>query len=352
MGDQRQTRAELRGFFAGLVSDELLEAYLKLLAEGHCPKDDAEAFFGDRGLLDALITSGMAHLQSSGPTRPTGYVAAPPILALTGVLKHRQSHVLNELEAITEGHRRLGSTPMPIDIDVSGAGVSQLVKVAVDRFEITRLTATLMNAARRDFMSLENPITEMPFDDPGRANVPLPSFKGQVRCRSIYDASVMEHQPAVDTLRACVAGGEEARLHPSIPMKMQLADEQFALLPLTPTGTAGAVLISAPVIVTELRRHFEMLWEQAVPFDNPAAPPDCPLREVHLTILSMLGVGRTDDAMARRLGVSTTTVRRHIAEIERIMDAPTRAAAVLAAYRRGWIGQDGASNTTTKPNTP
>lgn len=63
----------------GWVSDGLLEAYWKFLAEGHCPDDDIEAFFGDVGLLDTLITSRIAHLQSSGPTQQMGYVAASPI---------------------------------------------------------------------------------------------------------------------------------------------------------------------------------------------------------------------------------------------------------------------------------
>lgn len=89
----------------------------------------------------------MAHLQSSGPTQPTAFVATSPILALTAVLKDRQSNILNELQAITEGHRRLASTSPPIDMDISGDGVSPLVKVTGDRFKITRLTGTLMNAA-------------------------------------------------------------------------------------------------------------------------------------------------------------------------------------------------------------
>ncbi len=48
-------------------------------------------------------------------------------------------------------------------------------------------------------------------------------------------------------------------------MKMKLADRTTAMLPLTPgrAGTAGALVIRAPVIITALREYFEMLWERA-----------------------------------------------------------------------------------------
>ena len=54
-------------------------------------------------------------------------------------------------------------------------------------------------------------------------------------------------------------------------MKMKLADHTTAMLPLTPTGTAGALVIRAPVIIAALREYFEMLWERATPL-KPAAP--------------------------------------------------------------------------------
>jgi hypothetical protein len=45
-------------------------------------------------------------------------------------------------------------------------------------------------------------------------------------------------------------------------MKMKLADQTTALLPLTPTGTAGALVVRAPVIIAALREYFELLWER------------------------------------------------------------------------------------------
>ena len=59
-------------------------------------------------------------------------------------------------------------------------------------------------------------------------------------------------------------------------MKMKLADQHTALLPLTPAGTAGALLIRAPVITAALREYFELLWDKATPI--PGRPAVAALR--------------------------------------------------------------------------
>ena len=48
--------------------------------------------------------------------------------------------------------------------------------------------------------------------------------------------------------------------------------------------------------------------------------------------------GLLDDAIARRAGLSTTTVRRHVAAIMNRLDVSSRFAAGAAAQRKGWIG--------------
>jgi len=99
------------------------------------------------------------------------------------------------------------------------------------------------------------------------AEPPLPAFGGRVRCRSIYAASAIDDPVARRIVQSCHDAGGRARLLPQVPMKMKmkLADRTTAMLPLTPgrVGTAGALVIRAPVIITALREYFEMLWERA-----------------------------------------------------------------------------------------
>jgi DNA-binding NarL/FixJ family response regulator len=48
--------------------------------------------------------------------------------------------------------------------------------------------------------------------------------------------------------------------------------------------------------------------------------------------------GLQDDAIARRAGISTTTVRRHISAIMHRLGVSSRFAAGAAAQRPGWRG--------------
>jgi DNA-binding NarL/FixJ family response regulator len=148
----------------------------------------------------------------------------------------------------------------------------------------------------------------------------------------------MDDPVAWRIIRACAEAGEQTRLLPQVPMKMKLADQATALLPLTPAGTA-ALVVKAPVIIAALREYFEMLWERAAPLTppGPAAPADRPT-PAQQAVLELMAVGLQDDVIARRAGISVTTVRRHIAAIMQRLGVSSRFAAGAAAQRRGWLG--------------
>jgi hypothetical protein len=130
---------------------------------------------------------------------------------------------------------------------------------------------SLVNTARKDWMTLENLHTEMPLTD-DFSQPPLPANSGLVRCRSIYDAAAMDNPAARQIIEVCTEAGEQARILPKVPMKTKLADQTTAMLPLTPTGTAGALVIRVPLITAALREYFEMLWDRATPLRKRRTP--------------------------------------------------------------------------------
>jgi len=328
----------IKGLFDGLVPAEVIEAYDRLLASDGCAKDGAEARVGGSGLVAELIRRGMAHVEPHSPAEPAWLRPASPDLALQGVLAGHQSQLAHGQELLLAGHRRLADAQARFGVGGGGRFPDHLVSVVSDRAEISGLSVSLMNTARRDWMTLEDLRTEMPLtDDFGQ--VPLPAFRGQVRCRSIYAAAAMEDPAGRRIIEGCALAGEQARLLPRVPMKMKLADEATALIPLTPSGTAGALLIKAPVILAALREYFELLWERATPVGTPREPSagDRPT-PAQQKVLQLMAEGLQDDAIARRAGISTTTVRRHIAAIMSRLGVSSRFAAGAAACRRGWIG--------------
>lgn len=332
-------RGNVRGLFEGLVPAEVIEAYDRLLAANGCAKDQAEALVGDAGLVATLTGWGMAHVQPPGPVDPAWLRPASPDLALQGVLAGHQNRLAKDQEQLLDGHRRLAEAQARFGMGMNGRFPAHLVSVVSDRREITQLSASLMNTARRDWMTLENLHTEMPLTG-DFAEPPLPAFAGRVRCRSIYDASAMDYPVARRIIQACAAAGEQARLLSEVPMKMKLADHTTAMLPLTRTGMAGALVIRAPVIIAALREYFELLWERAAPIKGGRPQPESGdrLTPAQQHVLELMAEGHNDDAIARRAGISVTTVRRHITAIMSRLGVKSRFAAGAAAQRRGWIG--------------
>lgn len=328
----------VKSLFEGLVPAEVIAAYDRLLASDGCAKDRAEELVGDAGLVEALTGWGMAHIRPPSPVDPAWLRPASPDLALQGVLAGHQNRLARDQELLLDGHRRLADAQAQFGTGMNGPFPAHLVAVISDRTEITELSATLVNTARRDWMTLDNLHTEMPLTE-DFAQPPLPAFDGRVRCRSIYATSTMDDPIARRVIQVCADAGEQARLLPDVPMKMKLADQTTAMLPLTQAGTAGALVIRAPVIITALRQYFEMLWERATPLrsERPAAPADR-LPPAQQKVLELMAEGLNDDAIARRAGLSTTTVRRYIAAIMTRLDVSSRFAAGAAAHRRGWIG--------------
>ncbi len=289
--------------------------------------------------MQALTDRGVAHVLPHTPADPAWLRPASPDLALQGVLAGHQNRLAREQELLVDGHRRLADAQARFGIGMNGRFPEHMVSAVSDRAEISELSAALANTARRDWMTLENLNTDMPVTD-DFAQPPLPAYGGRVRCRSIYDAAAMESPVARRVIQACADAGEQARLLPRVAMKMKLADHTTAMLPLTPAGTAGALVIRAPVIIAALREYFEMLWDRATPLrpERAAATSAGRLTAAQQAVLELMAEGLLDDAIARRAGLSTTTVRRHVAAIMTRLDVSTRFAAGAAAQRKGWIG--------------
>ncbi|WP_069886978.1 helix-turn-helix transcriptional regulator [Streptomyces luteocolor] len=90
----------------------------------------------------------------------------------------------------------------------------------------------------------------------------------------------------------------------------------------------GAVEVRHPAVVAHLAAAFDEAWERAQPFsETTAARAHDPLilDEARRAVTKLLVSGLTDDAIARRLGVSRRTVAGHVAAISRELGSQSRA---------------------------
>jgi hypothetical protein len=324
--------------FAGLIPDERIAAYEKLRAHGGVPKEQAAEFASSARLAQELTETGMAYVIPHTATSPATFQAAPLDLALMGVLADLQARLSREQKLLLDGNRKLADLQMRATW-VDGAVPEHLMKVITDRDEVLQMSRELIASAHRDWMILENGETDMPITDDYAIDA-TPAVRQQVRSRAIYDAKLIENPAAMRCITRCVADGEEARMLPSVQVKMQIADETAVMLPLSRTGSVGAVIFYAEPIVRLARDHFEMKWIRATPIGSSAAREGSPLPGPTLRILELLARGRSNESVAGAIGKSESTVQRHLDAVEVLLGlkSPSRFELGFAVGRSGLLG--------------
>ncbi|MFJ4011807.1 hypothetical protein [Streptomyces sp. NPDC090026] len=121
--------------------------------------------------------------------------------------------------------------------------------------------------------------------------------------------------------------------------KMLVFDRATAFLPVWDDPDA-AVVLREPSAVAFLCSVFASAWSLAEPFS--ASYTTATATQLQDTIAGRLAGGAKDEVIARRLGMSLRTCRRHIAELMSELGAESRfQAGYLLALRTGGIPPGG-----------
>ncbi|MGW7418897.1 LuxR C-terminal-related transcriptional regulator [Streptomyces sp. NPDC054813] len=156
-----------------------------------------------------------------------------------------------------------------------------------------------------------------------------------VRMRTLYHHTARFNGPSQAYVAAATALGAEYRTSHELFGRVIIYDKSLAFLP-DRTGSWGAVAVREPTVVGYLHDIFEQYWIRATPFSDAAQDGlERVAKEIHQTIVDLLAAGLKDESIARRLGMSLRTARRHIADIMEALGAESRfQAGVLAARAR------------------
>ncbi|MFC4336338.1 LuxR C-terminal-related transcriptional regulator [Salininema proteolyticum] len=212
---------------------------------------------------------------------------------------------------------------------------SPVVAKLTGRAEMVRGLNRLIGGARRTIRVFEKP----PFGESNPVEDSEESTLSRgVGTRVVYESSVLSHPDHMANLEAMAELGEESKVRDRLPFKMLLVDGSEAMIPL---GGPGQVATSAlhlrPSVLTDaLDELFAATWELSVPAfaaDESSLDLDSDERE----LLRLLATGIKDEAIARRLGVSTRTVSRKVNALLERMGSTNRFQAGVTAAKRGWI---------------
>ncbi|MEU6479940.1 LuxR C-terminal-related transcriptional regulator [Streptomyces sp. NPDC047017] len=153
---------------------------------------------------------------------------------------------------------------------------------------------------------------------------------------TLYQDSVRNDPATLDYARWMSEGGGQVRTAPLLPPRFLVFDRRIAVVPIDPANTRrGALCTSEPAVVATLCAMFFQAWETAVPLG--AGQPGEGLSGNEKLLLKLLAGGLTDDAAAKRLGVSLRTVRRQMSSLMERLNARSRFEAGLKAAQLGWI---------------
>ncbi|MGW6922019.1 LuxR C-terminal-related transcriptional regulator [Streptomyces sp. NPDC054950] len=277
-----------------------------------------------REACNRLLTLGL--LQP--PDSMGGLRAVDPRVAIRALIRRRET----ESELLAANAEEMATA---YEAGLLREEPSRLVEVASGEGAIAARLEEMYARAEHEVCLFDTP----PYLAPAGPQVDLQAdlLSRGIVSRGIYSATGLEDPKVLSRAFRMVELGEQARVLPSVPLKLLVVDGCRALLPLTASAAGGycAVVVWHSAVTEGLQKLFELAWRQAAPLGQ--AVGDGGLSESERTLTRLLAAGMKDEAVARHLGVSLRTLRRRVSELQERLGAASRFQLGVRASQRGWV---------------
>lgn len=224
-----------------------------------------------------------------------------------------------------------------------------------DYMEVLTTTARVMDETTRLHLEAEREVLALSIGPRGAA-APAPTrqsgaveaMRRGVGYRVVYGSQILRRAEVMALVQESVDAGERARVFPDVPCNLQIADGNRAVLiaPMPGPERLHGLMFFEGGFVESLIGIFETYWTLGVPIAPGRLAAEQRERVEQATegpnedtrrLLSLLGAGLTDAAIARELGVSERTVTRRIMALQEVLAARSRFQLGAQAARRGWL---------------
>jgi len=221
---------------------------------------------------------------------------------------------------------------------VEQATVDQVVVLRGKQELLARL-GPLFDTPEREFTCAINDMSTWPADgDKKDLAVRMRArLDAGVTVRKLYNPEVLAGQDAAEHLTEMAALGAGIRIcRTPLSHETIIVDGRVAVLASRGTGESRAYsVVRTPDVVLSMRTLFMASWESAIDLAEFIGSGLPVLDERNRSIAGMLGSGLTDEAAARRLGLSLRTYRRRVADLMALLDVESRFQAGLRARDLG-----------------
>jgi DNA-binding CsgD family transcriptional regulator len=285
------------------------------------------------GILAVLENRGLI---SAVPGLVARYTAIAPAVAFESLL-------LDSEDQINAARRHLSVLDAAYQDRPVEPEAARIVEVITGERTVRLRLAQIRRGARQEVRCLDRP----PYLDPDDSTSGAADLLHRgITCRTIYDRSSLDHPGSLTAVEALIEAGQQARVLPQLPLKLYLADDRLAFLPLARSapGCETAIIVHPSALLDGLAKLFEGLWQRALPLHSPAGQPASARGRAttgaHQRLVTLLLSGLTDEAIARQLGLSYRSVQRRVAALMAELDAHTRFQAGAQAALRGYPGTE------------
>jgi DNA-binding CsgD family transcriptional regulator len=306
------------------------------------------------GIEPDVVSGALVRLEDGGlisrlPGSPERYTALPPGHAMEVLLLARERDI-HRVRALTE---RLAERHQEAR---RGRDASSLIEVITGRDGVARCGQQLFNRAEKEIRGIDAPPYAQASDGE-RVNSATTIGGRSVRSRFLHARDTLNVPGAMERVELDIAAGEEVRFLPEAPMKLIIADDQAALIPLlaTPQVLDSCILVHPSALLDALSTLFESLWEQAQPYMPGRTAPvgaDEFVNEEERRIISLLAMGLPDETIARQMGIGHRTVQRRVQALLVRLGAASRFQAGVLAASRGWWQPESEPESRPRPDPP
>ncbi|WP_344463242.1 helix-turn-helix transcriptional regulator [Kitasatospora kazusensis] len=320
------------------LADSDLRVFQWAAAHGRlAPQAAAELGLSESEVQQSAAVLEQLHLLRplpGGPDREPGLVAVPPELAAASLLAPAEAELRRQL-ADTERVRAELARLAPLYAQLDGGRPAERLDEITELDTVIDVINTLTARCRSEVLTCQPGGPRAPHLLEQAFNRDLEMIRRGIRMRTLYQHTSRRHPPTQEYVRRISAAGAEVRTLTALFGRMIAFDRETVIIP-HHDAYDGAVVVRDPSAVAYLCGVFDHSWTLADAYTPSAqAQGDAALDEIKQAIVRLLAEGMKDEMIARRLGMSLRTCRKHIAESMETLGASSRFQAGYLARVRG-----------------
>lgn len=258
------------------------------------------------------------------PELAESYLAVPPDVAYASAAQPLEREIENHQKALAEvllaidGIRHVYDKThrqwvAPVETLDDSAMIATALQQAVQSCQEELLTAqpgggrspqTLMEALQRDLELNQRGVVQ----------------------RTLYQHTVRTHAPTMAYIERVTDVGAQVRTLDEVFDRVIICDRRVAFIPGGGDRSSSALMVQHPGLVNCLATMFEYMWARARSVDRKSVSQRSALitNETRSAVLRLMVDGFTDEAIAKRLGMSVRTVATHVKKTSEALGTRSR----------------------------